>query len=113
MLTLYFVSVVESRTLVEISIDLLNLWYLPAIVLLRLRESIVLRLCMHFCLPSARELVGSVVDLLPQPFFLCLIEIPTFKAIKFFPSFGLSCGQDCVFMLGENRWGAAIANQFI
>ena len=92
MLALYFVSIVEPSTLVEIPIDLLNFWHFPAVVLLGEGSAIVLSASLDLGLPAHSDLVGGIVDFLPQSLFSLLIMIFLFKAVEFFPSFGLRSG---------------------
>ena len=69
MLPLVLVRIVEPLVLVEIPIDLLDLWHFPAVMLLSLSKAVVLRASKYFGLAAGGELVACIVELLPQLFF--------------------------------------------
>ena len=93
MLPLVLVRIVEPLVLVEIPIDLLDLWHFPAVMLLSLSKAVVLRASKYFGLAAGGELVACIVELLPQLLPDLLVVIPWLVAVEFLPSLGLGRGQ--------------------
>ena len=88
-LTFILVCIKESGTFPKISVNLLDLWNFPAIMLLCLRKAIWLSSCLDFCFTCQCYFPSIAIKLLSESLTRLRIMVTLFVAVIFFPSFSL------------------------
>ena len=103
----------ESGTFPKISVNLLDLWHFPAIMLLCLWKAIWLSSCLDFGFTCKCYFPSIAIELLSESLTRLCIMVTLFVAVVFFPSLGLGRCEHLWRLLCKNTMSRIWINHLI
>jgi hypothetical protein len=94
MLSLIFVCVIESGVFFKMTVNLLDLWNFPTVVLLGLRKAVRLGTCLYLSFTLECDFPRVAIKLFSDSLPRFLIMIPCLVTVVLFPSFSLGSRQN-------------------